>query len=535
MIAHRPWVWLRASCLVGGLMGLGAAPSPKVPAGVLRDRAVGAPPADGGARAPIGRDDRTSLPLTREALWRSFPADIREMVYRWDPRDPRIEQERRRALFDFMYEGFDSAAWVPQSLFERKEMLAPFGDPDAIITRTIGLIGWPQNRSAKTYGMAPDLAPGRPLGWTANCVTCHIAEIDGVVYFGGGGKMLDEMMLKLAVQVLTGARWRDRLLGDPQDDRTAAETHRILRMHRFGPMDPLTRGRSTAFAASHVEMSLRKHGGKFPEPSVVGRADIKPPPLWNTAAKKPFGRWYCDGSFRGEYPLLASSMELALDRSFDHLMVRVIPTIRADFAGVIQHLRPPKYPYAIDRELARKGRELFYAKAVGCARCHGEYDGEGNCRWTGLHADVGTDRARLEMVNESFVASFRASPITKHGDLAPSRGYAATPLNGVWANYPYLHNGSVPTIWHLLGPASERPRIFSVQAARRLDQQRLGQRLTSTEEAGVEEHELIRRHSRSRDWFYVERPGCGNGGHDYWSIVRTDENRRSLIEYLKTL
>jgi len=82
--------------------------------------------------------DSTGLPLTREALWQSFPADIREMVYRWDRHDPRSEEERRRALFDFMYEGFDSAAWVPLSLFQRKELLAPFGDPEAIVRAAIG-------------------------------------------------------------------------------------------------------------------------------------------------------------------------------------------------------------------------------------------------------------------------------------------------------------------------------------------------------------------------------------------------------------
>jgi hypothetical protein len=480
-------------------------------------------------------DARAPLPLTRETLWRSFPADIREMVYRWDPHDPRSDEERRRALFDFMYEGFESAAWVPQSLFKRKDLLAPFGEPGSIVSQTIGLVAWPQNRVANVYGMAPQLALGRPLAWTANCVTCHITEIDGVVYFGGGGKVLDETLLKLAVLGLTDVGWRTKLLDDAEDDRTAAETHRIMRMHRYEQMDPITRGRSTAFAASHVEMYLRNHNWKFPDPSVVGRADIKPPPLWNTSAKKPFGRWYCDGSFRGEYPLLASSMELALDRTFDHLMVRVIPTIQSSFAGVIQHLRPPKYPYAIDRELAQRGRALFYSKEVGCARCHGVYDGQGNCEWTGMHVDVGTDRARLDMVGESFIASFRASPITQHGDLASSQGYAATPLNGVWANYPYLHNGSVPTVWHLLGPANERPRIFSVQAARRLDQQRLGQTLTSADLAGVEEEELIERHRSNRDWFYVKRPGCGNGGHYFWSVIRTDENRRALIEYLKTL
>ena len=216
-------------------------------------------------------------------------------------------------------------------------------------------------------------------------------------------------------------------------------------------------------------------------------------------------------------------------------MLRVIPSIQTSFADVIQHLRPPEYPYAIDRELAERGRTLFYSKSFGCARCHGVYDGHGNCEWTGKHVDVGTDQARLNMVGESFIASFESSPITKHGDLASSQGYAATPLNGVWANYPYLHNGSVPTVWHLLGPANERPRIFSVQAARCLDQIRLGQLLMPANEAELSEEQLIEHHRNSRDWFYVERPGCGNGGHDFWSIIRTDDNRRALIEYLKTL
>ena len=31
------------------------------------------------------------------------------------------------------------------------------------------------------------------------------------------------------------------------------------------------------------------------------------------------------------------------------------------------------------------------------------------------------------------------------------------------------------------------------------------------------------------------RPGCGNQGHDFWRRIKTDANRRALIEYLKTL
>ena len=41
-----------------------------------------------------------------------------------------------------------------------------------------------------------------------------------------------------------------------------------------------------------------------------------------------------------------------------------------------------------------------------------------------------------------------------------SNGYKPRPLEGVWATAPFLHNGSVPTIYDLLSPAYERPSEF---------------------------------------------------------------------------
>ena len=35
-------------------------------------------------------------------------------------------------------------------------------------------------------------------------------------------------------------------------------------------------------------------------------------------------------------------------------------------------------------------------------------------------------------------------------------------LRALAFSHPYLHNGSVPTLHHLLGPVSERPKIFQV-------------------------------------------------------------------------
>ena len=132
-----------------------------------------------------------------------------------------------------------------------------------------------------------------------------------------------------------------------------------------------------------------------------------------------------------------------------------------------------------------------------------------------------------------FDASY---PATVEGRVLARDGYAATPLTGVWANFPYLHNGSVPTLHHLLGPASERPAIFEVMAARTLDRVRVGQPLFRDPRHGrLSEAELIRRFGQDRNWFNTGRPGSANTGHDFWYRIRTDANRRALIEYLKTL
>ena len=35
-------------------------------------------------------------------------------------------------------------------------------------------------------------------------------------------------------------------------------------------------------------------------------------------------------------------------------------------------------------------------------------------------------------------------------------------LKGIWATAPYLHNGSVPTLWDLLEPVEKRPTQFEI-------------------------------------------------------------------------
>ena len=473
----------------------------------------------------------------REALRAAFDDDIARLVYRWDPSDPRDETARRDALFDFVYETFDSSAWIPQSLFDSNLLTQVVtGSVQTIVEDNVGLVPWRDNDAVVAYGMAPGAPPDHSGSWTVNCLVCHMAQIDGVAYFGAGNKTFDDKWLGDALKSLTSRRGRLLLSPLSRDHDQAADAYRILTSHHHDKIDSLTRGRSTAFAASYVELYMRPNNGAMPGVDRVGRGDVKTPPLWHTAAKRPAGRWYSDGSFRGEVPLMASSMELEKDRSFDALRTTVMPRIKAQFADVLDHLRPPPYPYAIDRALAERGKALFYSTEIGCSRCHGTYDGNGGVDWPGVHVDVGTDRGRLAIVTTEFVDAFNHSPIAAEGGLVPSHGYAATPLTGVWANYPYLHNGSVPTLHHLLGPVSERPAIFEVMAARSFDRVRVGQRLHVDPALDLLDQTVLRRRfGRDRNWFSIEREGSSNFGHDMWPRIGTDENRRALVEYLKTL
>lgn len=93
----------------------------------------------------------------------------------------------------------------------------------------------------------------------------------------------------------------------------------------------------------------------------------------------------------------------------------------------------------------------------------------------------------------------------------------AGPLVGIWATGPFLHNGSVPTVYDLLSPPAERPAVFWT-GGRELDTERLGFR---SEEAP------------DRFRFDTALPGNRNTGHAFPATPLTPTERRAVIEYLK--
>jgi hypothetical protein len=117
--------------------------------------------------------------------------------------------------------------------------------------------------------------------------------------------------------------------------------------------------------------------------------------------------------------------------------------------------------------------------------------------------------------------------------------YRARPLNGVWATAPYLHNGSVPSLYWMLKPAAERPTQFCM-GARDFDPRHVGFRV----EAG-EEQKCANGETRFSTTAKDGSPVHGNGvlGHSFEGTpgpgvigrALTEDERYQLIEYLKTL
>ena len=107
-------------------------------------------------------------------------------------------------------------------------------------------------------------------------------------------------------------------------------------------------------------------------------------------------------------------------------------------------------------------------------------------------------------------------------------GYVAPPLDGIWASPPYFHNGSVPTLWHVLHP-SERPTVWR-RTGEAMDEQKIGFQIEQTDKVPLEERDPVAR----RSYFDTRRFGKSNAGHDYPEQLSEPE-KRDLLEYLKTL
>jgi mono/diheme cytochrome c family protein len=135
-------------------------------------------------------------------------------------------------------------------------------------------------------------------------------------------------------------------------------------------------------------------------------------------------------------------------------------------------------------------------------------------------------------------------PDTTADPYASLRAYKARSLNGIWATAPYLHNGSVPTLYDLLlpkkGTKGPKDPPDPPDAEYRPDKFMVGSHEFDPDKVGLK--------SSGYDGFLFNTalPGNSNAGHEYGTKdiqldngktvkALTREQRLDLLEYLKTL
>src|SRR5262249_6346237 len=171
------------------------------------------------------------------------------------------------------------------------------------------------------------------------------------------------------------------------------------------------------------------------------------------------------------------------------------------------------YPFPVNGELAKKGQTVFEAT---CARCHGTY-GE---KWTYPNRivpikEIGTDPKRFEGLTQKVGDYYNQTWFAKEKGEDGYKGmvtdgYQAPPLDGVWATAPYFHNGSAPTVYHVLN-SKARPKVFTRSYRTDeadYDKEKLGWKVKVL--AGPADASLpaIER----RKVYDTTQPGRGNGG-----------------------
>jgi len=211
-----------------------------------------------------------------------------------------------------------------------------------------------------------------------------------------------------------------------------------------------------------------------------------------------------------------------------------IPRVREAVGWIVDHYQPPPFPGAIDAALASAGAAIYQKN---CSGCHGTYrETPAGLRLASfpnrvIASDViGTDPARADAVDAAATTMFARSAMGAYLDAKATGGYVPVPLTSLWATAPYLHNGSVPTLYHLMHPQA-RPARFRV-GGHRLDFEKVGidGRLDGD---GIYQYPPGYMPWMLPETYDTRTPGRGNGGHEA-PFDRLDEGeKRALLEFLK--
>lgn len=370
------------------------------------------------------------------------------------------------------------------------------------------------------YGITarPD-APDQPLQyvidpdgqWHMNCFACHGGQVAGRVVPGLPNS-------RYALQTLTEEiRETKAVLGKPLGHLDIGSFF-IPLSHTHGTTNAVMFG-VALLAGRDADLNFVKPASA---PAMVHH-DMDAPPWWNYRRRN---RIYIDGFVEKGHRALMQFMLVKQNGPEE------FRKWEADFRHVhayLESLRAPRWPFAVDRRLAEKGRDLF---SRHCAKCHGTYGPHGDYPERVIPIDrVGTDRVRWDSLSPEHRGRYAGSWFAHYGkkktDLEPA-GYLAPPLDGIWASAPYFHNGSVPTLWHILHP-QQRPAVWK-RTENGYDRRRVG--LEVTEATAVPKP--VGHVTELRTWFDTRGRGKSAAGHTFPDAMNATE-KQAVLEYLKTL
>jgi mono/diheme cytochrome c family protein len=224
---------------------------------------------------------------------------------------------------------------------------------------------------------------------------------------------------------------------------------------------------------------------------------------------------------------LVSTAGVSYDRA-----PQALPQVK-DIYRFLNSTRAAPFPGKIDAPLAARGASIY---AQTCASCHGEYKADPAgpilIRFPNWHGEKNTDLMRAKSFDAAMATRIMRSNYAALIEAQSSDNYSAPPLAGLWSSAPYLHNGSVPSVWAMLTPEA-RPKKFNA-GGHALDFRTLGISLDSPDASGIARYPRGYKPWSGVSTIDTTAPGSSNKGHDYGARLNTAD-KTALIEFLKQL